>query len=115
MHMQNPFCHLEVKSKLENFNKFYDEFIRVMERFQYLRVYDPHFALSKNTQKRLDRLAWVLDRYPNVYTDISFGWHTFHKAGFESFSKWKTRSHNFLEKSPQGTKQDDIKRPECQL
>ena len=79
-----------------NLIKYYDEFVRVMERYPYLRVDIPHFGLHKNTGKRLRRFEWLLDRYPNVYTDISFGWHTFHVEGMEALAKWRTRSNLFF-------------------
>lgn len=79
-----------------NFVKYYDEAVRLLERFPYLRVCIPHFGLHKNKQARLDRLAWVLDRYPNVYTDISFGWHVFHEEGFRALARWRSRSKKFI-------------------
>ena len=79
-----------------NLIKYYDEFVRVMELYPYLRVDIPHFGLHKNTGQRLRRFEWLLDRYPNVYTDISFGWHTFHVDGMEALAKWRTRSRLFF-------------------
>jgi len=79
-----------------NLIKYYDEFVRVMERYPYLRVDIPHFGLHKNTGERLRRFEWLLERYPNVYTDISFGWHTFHVEGMEALAKWRSRSRVFF-------------------
>jgi len=79
-----------------NLIKYYDEFVRVMERYPYLRVNIPHFGLHKNTGKRLRRFEWLLERYPNVYTDISYGWYTFHIEGMEALAKWRTRSRLYF-------------------
>ncbi len=79
-----------------NLIKYYDEFVRVMERFPYLRVNIPHFGLHKNTGKRLRRFEWLLERYPNLYTDISYGWYTFHIEGMEALAKWRTRSRLYF-------------------
>jgi len=79
-----------------NLIKYYDELVRVMERYPYLRVDVPHFGLHKNTGKRLRRFEWLMERYPNVYTDISFGWHTFHIDGMEALAKWRSRSQLFF-------------------
>ena len=81
-----------------NLIKYFDEFVRVMERFPYLRVSLPHFGLHKNTSKRLARLTWLFDRYPNLYTDISFGHPDFQRQGFEAMSKWRGRSKKFMER-----------------
>ena len=81
-----------------NLIKYYDEFIRVMDAYPLLKVCIPHFGLHKNTVKRLSRLATIFTHYPNVYTDISFGHEDFHIEGFETLSKWRTRSKKFIEK-----------------
>lgn len=79
-----------------NFIKYFDEFVRVMEAHPHLRVCVPHFGLHKNTAKRLARLSWLFDRYPNFYVDMSYGHHSFHKQGFESLGKWRSRSQAFI-------------------
>jgi hypothetical protein len=56
----------------------------------------PHFGLHKNTGNRLKRLSFLLKRYPNLYTDISYGYFTFHVEGFEALSKWRSRSREFI-------------------
>lgn len=81
-----------------NLIKYYDEFMRVMDAYPLLKVCIPHFGLHKNTEKRLSRLASIFTHYPNVYTDISFGHEDFHIEGFETMSKWRTRSKEFIEK-----------------
>jgi len=79
-----------------NLLKFQDEFVRVMEAFPYMRVNVPHFGLKKNTEERLESFAALLERYPNLYSDISFGWDTIHTQGFEALAKWRTRSRDYL-------------------
>jgi hypothetical protein len=79
-----------------NLTKYYQEFARLMEAYPKLRICIPHFGLHKNTQARLDRLGALLDRYENLYSDIGFGWHTFHTRGFEALARWRTRSRLFL-------------------
>jgi predicted TIM-barrel fold metal-dependent hydrolase len=79
-----------------NLNKFWDETVRLMERHPYLRMSIPHFGLHKNSAEKLARLSWLLRRYPNLYTDISFGHHSFQQEGFEALSAWRTRSNKWL-------------------
>ncbi len=81
-----------------NLTKYYDEFVRMMEEFPYLRVCVPHFGLYKNNRKRLAKLGALLDRYPNMYSDISFGWYEFQLQGFKKFDKYPRRYRKFLEK-----------------
>ena len=79
-----------------NLIKYWDEMVRVLEKHPYLRVNLPHFGLHKETEKRLNRLAWLLDRYPNVYSDVSFGHPTFQLEGFESLAESHDRSTAFM-------------------
>jgi predicted TIM-barrel fold metal-dependent hydrolase len=79
-----------------NLKKYWDEFLRVMEAHPYLRVDIAHFGLQKGTAERLARLGFLLDRYPNVYSDISFGHYSFQSEGFEALAKWRSRSHTYL-------------------
>ncbi|MDY0059068.1 MAG: amidohydrolase family protein [Myxococcota bacterium] len=79
-----------------NLTKYYDEFVRMMEQFPYLRVCLLHFGLYKNTPARLKALGALLERYPNVYSDISFGWRDFQIEGFTKFNKHPKRYRDFL-------------------
>lgn len=79
-----------------NLIKYWDEFNRVMQKHPKLRVDIPHFGLHKTTQERLDKLSTLLRTYPNVYTDISFGWVDFHREGFESLAAHRERSRRFF-------------------
>lgn len=81
-----------------NLEKYWDEMLNVLERHPYLRVTLPHFGLHKNTEPRLKRLGFLLDRYPYVYTDVSFGYYTFQIDGFEVLAKFRSRSREFLSK-----------------
>jgi len=52
---------------------FYEEMLRLLEAQPGLKVCFPHFMVSSKNRHRLRRVAAVLDRYPNVYTDCSGG------------------------------------------
>ena len=79
-----------------NLEKFWDEMLNVLEKHPYLRVNMPHMGLYKNTEPKLKRLAFLLDRYPNAYTDLSFGFYTYQQEGFEILAAYRTRSREFL-------------------
>lgn len=81
-----------------NLTKYWDEFLELMEEFPYLRVCIPHFGLYKNTPKRLTELGRLLDRYPNLYSDVSFGATEFQVQGFQKFDQFPSRYRKFLEK-----------------
>jgi len=66
-----------------NSGRFLDEFERVLQAFPDLIVVAPHFAL---TSRNLTLLSRLLDTYPNLYTDISFGHPDFQVAGFNRIS-----------------------------
>ena len=52
---------------------FYEEMLRLLEAQPGLKVCFPHFMVSSKNRHRLRRVAAILDRYPNVYTDCSGG------------------------------------------
>ena len=81
-----------------NLIKYWDETVSLLERHPTLRLCLPHFGLHKNTEARLNRLGWLMDRYPNLYTYMSYGHPSFQVEGFESLAKWRTRSQGFLKK-----------------
>ena len=58
-----------------NMNSYKDEFLKVMVKYPKLRVCLPHFGVGffDSQGKLLDQLGEVMDTYPNVYTDTSFG------------------------------------------
>ena len=79
-----------------NLNKYWDETVRLLEKHPYLRLDIPHFGLHKNSEGKLQRMAWLLRRYPNVYTDVSFGFYTFQIEGFEQLARWRSRSREWF-------------------
>lgn len=79
-----------------NLNKYWDETVRLLEKHPYLRLNIPHFGLHKNSESKLKRMGWLLKRYPNVYTDVSFGFYTFQIEGFEQLGRWRSRSRQWL-------------------
>jgi predicted TIM-barrel fold metal-dependent hydrolase len=81
-----------------NLIKYWDETISLLERHPYLRLCLPHFGLHKNTDARLQRLGWIFDRYPNTFTDVSYGYYTFQVEGFESLAKWRSRTREYLQR-----------------
>ena len=81
-----------------NLIKFWDETVSLLEKHPNLRLCLPHFGLHKNSEARLKRLGWILDRYPNVYSDMSYGFYTFQIEGFENLSRYRSRSRDFITK-----------------
>ena len=69
------------------------EFEDLLIKYPNLIVNCPHFCLSS---VKLSRLEYIFDNYPNVYTDVSFGF--FAKDGFERLSKNVTKYANFIKK-----------------
>lgn len=63
---------------------FADEFITVMRQFPDLKVIAPHFILSSIKSSRLREL---LDAFPNVYSDLSFGHDDFLLAGLKRIDR----------------------------
>jgi predicted TIM-barrel fold metal-dependent hydrolase len=57
---------------------YWNELLRVLSRFGELKLVIPHFALSTRAP---DRLRFLLERFPNVLTDTSFGQDEFLLAG----------------------------------
>jgi predicted TIM-barrel fold metal-dependent hydrolase len=81
-----------------NLNKYWDETIALLERHPHLRLCIPHFGLHKNSEARKARLGWMLERYPYLFTDESYGHHDFHIEGFETLSKNRAKSRSFLQR-----------------
>ncbi len=96
-----PFYHYAESTQLPlmyhiNLQKYGTEFARVMKEFPHLRVCLPHFGLSKNDQKRIALLERLFSRYPNLYIDVSFGWHKFQEAGFRKLAVQAPRFRELL-------------------
>jgi uncharacterized protein len=67
-----PIC-LHVNCRIAG---YWSELLRVLYRYPDLKFVIPHFALSTP-----DRLRFLLERFPNVLTDTSFGQDEFLLAG----------------------------------
>lgn len=63
---------------------FADEFISVLNKHPSLLVNAPHWILSCG---KSSRLAELLDVFPNLYTDVSFGVDQFLKEGLKRISR----------------------------
>jgi predicted TIM-barrel fold metal-dependent hydrolase len=69
------------------------EFESVLRKFPKLKVICPHFCLSSINSTRFE---YLMETYPNLYTDISFGF--FVKDGFKRISKNTTKFVRLIEK-----------------
>lgn len=63
---------------------FAEEFIAMLEQFPDLKVNCPHFMLSSIADSRLREF---LATFPNLYTDVSFGYDTFLREGLLRISR----------------------------
>ena len=64
---------------------YYQEgFENVLKKYPKLKVICPHFCLSSIND---ERLRYLLDAYPNLYVDISFGYDPYAEDGFKRVSK----------------------------
>jgi len=66
---------------------FRDEFISVLDHFPQLKVLAPHWMLAT---KRPKFLRSMLEKYPNLWTDNSFGHDSFLEAGMKRISEKKS-------------------------
>lgn len=80
-----------------NITKFGEELERVLEKYPDLVVSVPHYMVSSIG---IDKVAALLDKYPNLYTDISFGSPEFMAAGFRRISKDTKKYANFINDYP---------------
>ncbi len=76
---------------------FADEFINTLERHPRLLVNAPHWILST---VRPSRLAELLDAFPNLVTDVSFGVDEFLIAGLRRISRNPERIRRVVEQHP---------------
>ena len=67
-----------------NAGKFQDEFENVLKKFPRIKIICPHFCLSTIA---IDRFEYLMDTYPGLYTDLSFGFIDFLKAGLLRISQ----------------------------
>lgn len=83
-----------------NLNNYQEEFTQVLMLFPKLRVLVPHFGVGffDIQGKILDRLGDILDTYPNVYVDTSFGTRSILVSGMERVSMAPQVFRAFYEK-----------------
>lgn len=78
-----------------NSDRFLDQMERILQAFPDLVIVVPHFIL---TSRNLTLLSRLLDTYPNLYTDISFGHPDFQVAGFKRISHNVVAFREFMQK-----------------
>ncbi len=87
-----------------NINKYIDELKRVLDGYPDLKVTVPHLMIAS---EELNTVGQLLDTYPNLYTDISFGFDPFHAAGFrrihESNNEFQTFFNTYSDRILFGT------------
>jgi predicted TIM-barrel fold metal-dependent hydrolase len=66
-----------------NYAKFPDELERVLASHPAMKVLCPHFCLTLSYHSQLRSL---LERHPNLWTDVSFGWVQFQAEGYDRIS-----------------------------
>lgn len=76
-----------------NAGNFREEFENVLQKFPKLKVICPHFCLSTINTKRFEEL---MDKYPNLYTDASFGYIDFLKDALLRISKNSEKYRNLI-------------------
>jgi len=72
-----------------NLVSYGDEFMRVLAKYPNLRLIIPHFGVTffHPRQKPFRDFQALLDAYPNIYTDTSFGTRQILVSGLEAVSK----------------------------
>ena len=80
-----------------NLGRFLGEFGAVMARHPRLIVILAHLGLSSIA---LERLEPLLDRYPHLYTDLSFGYDPFLIAALRRISRDPERYRRFIRRHP---------------
>jgi predicted TIM-barrel fold metal-dependent hydrolase len=76
-----------------NITKYGEELGRVLDKYPDLVVSVPHYMVSSIG---IEKVAALLDKYPNLYTDASFGSPEFMAAGFRRISKNTKKYANFI-------------------
>ena len=74
---------------------YFTQFEKILKTFPNLIIHAPHFVL---TSRNLNFLVRLLDDYPNLYTDVSFGHPDFQVAGFERISNNSENFRKFVQK-----------------
>lgn len=78
-----------------NAGNYQEEFERVLQKFPRLKIICPHFCLSTIATERFEHL---MDTYPNLYTDISFGYIDFLKDALLRISRNPEKYRRLIEK-----------------
>ncbi len=72
---------------------FAQELVAVLDAFPDMKVNVPHFILSSIMTSRL---MTFLETYPNLWTDISFGFEDYQVAGLKRFSKNVSKYQDYV-------------------
>jgi predicted TIM-barrel fold metal-dependent hydrolase len=75
-----------------------EEFTRVLLRYPNLKVIIPHFGVTFYRPESLNLIGGIMDQYPNVYTDTSFGTRDILVSGLEIVSAGPAVFRAFYEK-----------------
>jgi predicted TIM-barrel fold metal-dependent hydrolase len=78
-----------------NIGKYVEELERILEKYPDLVIDIPHFMVSSI---ELNRVAGLFDKYPNLYTDISFGSPEYLAAGLRRISNNAQKYIDFINK-----------------
>lgn len=78
-----------------NIANYGEELKKVLDEFPELVVSIPHYMVSSIELQNVEAL---LDEYPNLYTDISFGFEQFMAAGFRRISRNIKKYEAFFDK-----------------
>lgn len=83
-----------------NMNNYGGEFTRALLRYPKLKVIIPHFGVGfyQPGGKAMQDLGAIMEAYPNVYTDISFGTRAILVAGMERLSDNVPAFRQYIEK-----------------
>ena len=76
-----------------NAGYFQTEFENVLKKFPKLKVICPHFCLSTIATERFE---YLMDKYPALYTDVSFGYIDFLKDGLLRISRDPEKFRNLI-------------------
>lgn len=97
MHPVYQYCEEERVPILFHVNPghYREEFENVLKRYPRLKVICPHYCLSTVNTQRLEEL---MDRYPRLFIDISFGYMDFLIQGLKRFSRNPARYRRLVEK-----------------
>lgn len=78
-----------------NLHYYKAQFEAVLSKFTKLKVVCPHYCVYTT---RLIKLTKMLDRYPNLYLDISFGYKDYLAEGLERITQERDIFKDFFEK-----------------